>query len=284
MEEGITDGPISRRKNNPPPTFSSSDLEGVARFLDTDPDYWVFRRFRKLHLLNVLRMELDLVRLEHKLDMQLSERGENEAENDLCTLLPDIQSSLSEYGTVHIQLTFLSCTPPRASWTNKVCLSLDAALSSLAHCRSYREPDPSIVSQLTDWATQSIENNQPLLQGLGIPYPGNTCLKDLASIAAIEKTWTHQFIDKYDCLRRIFVRFLMPTTSQVNPICRHKLTLGNLGDPRRSDASRTAALFEKPNNTALLRGKSSTCRGYLSPLKLLYFVDLPHHRALILAK
>jgi hypothetical protein len=236
MEEGTVDNPKNRRKNNPPPTFSPSDLEGVARFLDTDPDYWIFRRFRKLRLFNVLRMELDLVRLEHKLDMQLPGGEENEEQNDSRTLLPDIQSSLSEYGTLHNQPTFLSCTllrlnMPRASWTNKLCLSLDAALSSLAQLSSYREPDRNIVSQLTDWATTTIENGQPLLQGLEIPYPGNACLKDLASIAAVEKTWTHRFIDKHDCLRRIFVRFPMPTTSQVNSIRRHKLTLGNLGDP-----------------------------------------------------
>jgi hypothetical protein len=89
MEEGTVDNPKNRRKNNPPPTFSPSDLEGVARFLDTDPDYWIFRRFRKLRLFNVLRMELDLVRLEHKLDMQLPGGEENEEQNDSRTLLPD---------------------------------------------------------------------------------------------------------------------------------------------------------------------------------------------------
>jgi hypothetical protein len=119
MEEGTLDNPENRRTNNPPP-FSSSELEGVARYLDTDPDFWVFRRFRKLHLVNVLRMQLDLVRLEHKLDTQLSAGEGNEEENDSHTLLSDIQSSLSEYGTLHNQLTILSCTPlrlnmPRAS-------------------------------------------------------------------------------------------------------------------------------------------------------------------------
>jgi hypothetical protein len=71
MEEGTLDNPENRRTSDPPPSFSPSELEGVARYLDTDPDFWVFRRFRKLHLVNVLRMELDLVRLEHKLDKQL---------------------------------------------------------------------------------------------------------------------------------------------------------------------------------------------------------------------
>ena len=105
MEEGTLDNPENRRTSNPPPPFSPSELEGVARYLDTDPDFWVFRRFRKLHLVNVLRMELDLVRLEHKLDKQLSGGEENEEEDDSRTLLPDIQSSLSEYGTLHNQLT-----------------------------------------------------------------------------------------------------------------------------------------------------------------------------------
>jgi len=217
MEEGTMDSPKNRRKNNPPPPFSPSDLEGVARFLDTDPDYWIFRRFGKLHLFNLLRIQLDLVRLEHKLDMQIS----GDEEKDFGTLLPHIQSSLSEYGMLHNHLTFLSYTPlqlnmPRARWINKLCLSLDAALSALAKSKSYREPDRNIVSQLTDWATTTIENGQPLLQGLEIPYPGNACLRDLASIAAIQKSWTHRFIDKYDCLRRIFVRLPTPITSQIN--------------------------------------------------------------------
>ncbi|KAH8761477.1 hypothetical protein F5882DRAFT_477699 [Hyaloscypha sp. PMI_1271] len=177
MEEGTLDNPENRRTSNPPPPFSPSELEGVARYLDTDPDFWVFRRFRKLHLVNVLRMELDLVRLEHKLDKQLSGGEENEEEDDSRTLLPDIQSSLSEY---------------------------DAALTSLARFKSYREPDRNIVSELKEWGTTCIENANPLLHGLEIPYPGNTCLKDLASIAAVEKSWTHQFIDKHHCLRRIF--------------------------------------------------------------------------------
>jgi hypothetical protein len=232
MEEGTLDNPENRRTSNPPPTFSSSELEGVARYLDTDPDFWVFRRFRKLHLVNVLRMELDLVRLEHKLDMQLSGGEGNEEENDSRILLSDIKSSLSEYGTLHSQLTFLSCTPlrlnmPRANRTNILRFSLDAALSSLARFKSYREPNRNIVSELTEWGTTCLENGHPLLHGLKIPYPGNTCLKDLASIAAVEKSWTHRFIDKHHYLRRIFVRFSMPATSQVNSVCRHKLTLGN---------------------------------------------------------
>jgi len=107
---------------------------------------------------------------------------------------------------------------PRASWTNILCFSLDAGLTSLARFKSYQEPDRNIVSELKEWGTTCIENGHPLLHGLEIPDPGNTCLKDLASIAAVEKSWTHKFIDKHHCLRRIFVRFSMPTTSETQYI------------------------------------------------------------------
>jgi len=171
-------------------------------------------------------MQMELVGLEYKLDMQIS--GDEEEDS---TLLPKIQRALSEYGMLHNHLTFLSYIAlrlnlPRASWINKLCLSLDAALSTLAKFKSYREPDRDIVKQLTAWASKTIENSQPLLQGLEIPVPGNVCLRDLVSIAAVQKTWTHRFIDKHDCLRRIFVRLPAPTTSQVNYVCGHKLTSG----------------------------------------------------------
>ncbi|KAI9742786.1 MAG: hypothetical protein M1818_003515 [Claussenomyces sp. TS43310] len=156
-----------------PPTFSPSDLRGVAEFLNVDSDRWVFRRFGKLHLFNILGMQQRLARLQHELDMQIS----GEEPSDFDKLLPAIQHALSEY---------------------------DAALSAHAKYKSYKEPGDSIVEQLDYWGTSTKENGEPLRHGLDIPCRGTKNRKDLASIAAVEKTWTHRFIDRHACLAGVF--------------------------------------------------------------------------------
>ena len=58
MEEGTSWDPEPKRRLKPPTKFKPRDLEGVARFLNASSDFWVFRRFGKLHLFNLLRLEL----------------------------------------------------------------------------------------------------------------------------------------------------------------------------------------------------------------------------------
>jgi hypothetical protein len=56
---------------------------------------------------------------------------------------------------------------------------------------------------MQDW---SKINGAALRKGLGIHAKRQTCMDDLASIAAIEKTWTHRFIDKHARLRWFFAK------------------------------------------------------------------------------
>lgn len=90
------------KKKSPPP-FSPYEHYGVAEFLNLDSDLWVFRRFGKLHLFNILCMQHRLAELEHQLEMQLS----MEQERNLDTLLPKIRLALKEYGTSR------DASPPR---------------------------------------------------------------------------------------------------------------------------------------------------------------------------
>jgi hypothetical protein len=85
--------------------------------------------------------------------------------------------------------------------------SLDAALSAQAKFKSYREPDASVVKQFQTWVDGSAGtgNFNPLQEGLEMPYQGDVYTKELASIATAEKSWVHQFVDKHNSLRKIFV-------------------------------------------------------------------------------
>jgi hypothetical protein len=106
MEEGTGWDPEPKRRLKPPTTFNPRDLEGVARFLNASSDFWVFRRFGKLHLFNLLRLELELTKLEYELDTQCI--SSNKSEKDQEELFIKIQHALSAYGMSHSPLTLLS--------------------------------------------------------------------------------------------------------------------------------------------------------------------------------
>ena len=93
MEEGVSWKPT----NGPPPAFGPFELNDVAEFLNIDSDLWVFRRFGKLHLFNVLCIQQRLVMSEQQLEMQLSGKEPRDFDN----LLPSIQNDLKEYGMLY---------------------------------------------------------------------------------------------------------------------------------------------------------------------------------------
>jgi hypothetical protein len=98
MEEGTSWDPEPKRRLKPPTKFKPRDLEGVARFLNASSDFWVFRRFGKLHLFNLLRLELELTKLEYELDQHiLSEENKDDPEE----LFTKIHLALSAYGMSH---------------------------------------------------------------------------------------------------------------------------------------------------------------------------------------
>ncbi|KAH8808786.1 hypothetical protein F5884DRAFT_858305 [Xylogone sp. PMI_703] len=188
MEEGklddIYEPPRSRRK---PTNFGVKDLDVAASLLDVDSDFWVFRRFGKLHLFNLLHIQSELANLEYALDMHVSGKQEHPIED----LLARIKAALVEY---------------------------DSALAAYAKFKSYKEPETHIIKQFRRRAALG-ENDEgklhKILEVLEIPPTGPTpYLKDLASIAATDKTWTHHFIDSHHRLRSMFEEKLAPDQSK----------------------------------------------------------------------
>jgi hypothetical protein len=85
-----------------------------------------------------------------------------------------------------------------------------------ANYRSYRQPEKHIFKLLEKWWNYYHGRGSALRIGLDLHTGGKNREKDLASIAAIEKTWTHRFIDSHDHLRRLFAKastFSTPPTA-----------------------------------------------------------------------
>jgi hypothetical protein len=94
--------------------FSFRELDGVAKYLDIDPDFWVFRRFGKLHLFNLLRLQLELVRLERQLESYMlpatsGNKPPKVSNKEKKKLFRAIHRALSEYG---VSLCRLSLSLP----------------------------------------------------------------------------------------------------------------------------------------------------------------------------
>ena len=77
-----------------------ADLDFVAQYLNHDPDLWVFRRFGKLHLFNILCLQQRLAELENALETKIW----NNETAGFKELLPDIKNALKEYGAAAISL------------------------------------------------------------------------------------------------------------------------------------------------------------------------------------
>ena len=93
---------------------------------------------------------------------------------------------------------------------------IDDALSMQANYRSYRQPENHIFNLLKKWWNSNHGRGSALRVGLDFHAEGKKRQKDLASIAALEKTWTHRFIDRSDRLRRFFAKastFSTPPTA-----------------------------------------------------------------------
>ncbi|KAF4633167.1 hypothetical protein G7Y89_g4959 [Cudoniella acicularis] len=184
---------------------SSADWSFVAQYLNQDPDLWVFRRFGKLHLFNILCLQQRLAELENTLETKIW----NDKTTGFDELLLDIKIALKEYGTAAISLNNLALFPvfylvhhPYDYDPNFI----DDALSAQANYRSYRQPEKHVFSLLESWWKIYHGRGSALRTGLDFHTEGKNRHKDLASIAALEKSWTHRFIDSNDCLRRFFAK------------------------------------------------------------------------------
>lgn len=210
MEEDIKPNTI------PPADFSFSELDDVAKNLDVDPDLWVFRRFGKLHLFNLLRLQLDLVTLERKLEKHVQEQqgprnmSQNMSHREKKKFFNSIHRALSEY---------------------------DAALEAQAKFKSYRKPNANVMNKLKSWADSSTGdiNFYPLRDGLVPPRLRQVYTGELASIAATQKSWVHEFIDNNDCLNKIF-KLPPPKMSHGQGKVDRTVRLYSEDDARRAEA------------------------------------------------
>jgi hypothetical protein len=100
-------GPTSVCENvkySPSKPISHSELDYSAKWMYKDPDLWVFRRFGRLHLFNVLCLQRRLTELEERARRSMWENEEegyqtlSEDQKVVQTLLPDIQRTLKDYG------------------------------------------------------------------------------------------------------------------------------------------------------------------------------------------
>jgi hypothetical protein len=85
-------------------------------------------------------------------------------------------------------------------------LRVDDALSAQAEYRSYRQPEKGILSLFEKWWKKHHGHGSALRVGLDYHEGAKKSAKDLASIAMLEKTWTHRFIDNRDYLRKRFAK------------------------------------------------------------------------------
>ncbi len=72
--------------------YSSHELYKVAGYMNQDPDLWIFRRFGKLQILNILSIQQRLTSFEKDFEERISNPLLN------CDdLIPNIQHTLKEY-------------------------------------------------------------------------------------------------------------------------------------------------------------------------------------------
>ena len=84
----------------------AADLAFVAQYLNQDSDLWVFRRFGKLHLFNILCLQQRLAELENNLETKIW----NDETAGFDELLSEIKVTLKEYGMGAISLNNLAVT------------------------------------------------------------------------------------------------------------------------------------------------------------------------------
>ena len=73
----------------------------AADFMSYDSDHWVFRRFEKLSLFNILCLQQELLDCESRLNLALKDEWNGSKEDELKQLIPEIRSKIKEYGTAN---------------------------------------------------------------------------------------------------------------------------------------------------------------------------------------
>ena len=78
--------------------YNTNSNKRLAEFMSQDSDLWIFQRFDRLNLFNILYLQQHLADLERQLDQAVPDAVEGFKKHEFELLMPKIESSLKKYG------------------------------------------------------------------------------------------------------------------------------------------------------------------------------------------
>lgn len=78
--------------------YNSIANKRLAELMTLDSDLWIFRRFDRLSLFNILHLQQHLAELERRLDQAVPEKASKFNKHEFDLVMPEIESSLAKYG------------------------------------------------------------------------------------------------------------------------------------------------------------------------------------------
>ena len=78
--------------------YNANANKRLAGFMSQDSDLWMFQRFDRLNLFNIIALQQHLADLEQRLDQLVPDNVQKFDEKEFEDLKDDIQSSLKKYG------------------------------------------------------------------------------------------------------------------------------------------------------------------------------------------
>ncbi|OCK85226.1 hypothetical protein K432DRAFT_421928 [Lepidopterella palustris CBS 459.81] len=167
-----------------PRQASPFDLSENANWMTQDRDLWLFRRYEKLHIFNILSLQQRLATLEQQLERNVDAEWRGEGEQRAAVgclpksqdnaLVTEIQTAVKAY---------------------------DEALLALAEISRFQCPAVRTVKIVEK--TMYHTNVTTLARELGINQQGAD-RTTLLAIATPAKSWFHKYIDKSEWLSSLF--------------------------------------------------------------------------------
>ena len=156
--------------------------------MNSDPDFWVFRRFEYLNLFNILCLQKQLVNLEQRVRHAIDGEWLNPNGQEIEELIPELRTTLKEYSKTKMST--------RSNSERINCMS-DDALISQAKQKNFETPHPRVLEAMRDQRGKGNTKNE-----LGVE--SDVEAPDHVALAATEKGWIHRYVDNHDRLRKIF--------------------------------------------------------------------------------
>ena len=160
-----------------------------ADFMSSVPDFWVFRRFEYLNLFNILCLQKKLVDLERRVREEIANEWLKPNGHEIEDLIPELRTTLKEYSRPDIS-TRSSCETSN--------LISDDALIAQARLKDFETPQPRVLEAIIESRGKGKTKNE-----LGLE--SEVKAPDHFALAATEKGWIHRYVDRHNCLRKIFI-------------------------------------------------------------------------------